>query len=167
MSKGRMSERLEPALVALRQILRATDLSSRALAKKCGLNPSQLILMQLVANQPGDGLTPGKLAQEMSLSQATVTTLIDKLTARGLLERSRDAGDKRRFFIRLTEAGKTMLDVAPDSLQERFSRGFAGLEDWEQAFILAALERTVGLLKAEDIDAAPVLDTGSIQSIEA
>ena len=155
-----MTDRLEPALIALRQILRATDISSRALAKQCGLTPSQLILMQITKDT--DSPTPSFLAKEASLSQATVTALIDKLEKRDLVCRRRDEGDRRRVYIELTDRGSRTLREAPDSLQTRFEKGFARLEPWEQSFLVAALERTAGLLDAEDLDAAPVLDVGAI-----
>ncbi len=158
-----MTDRLEPALIALRQILRATEISSRALAKQCGLTPSQLILMQIIAD--ASAATPSVLAREISLSQATVSALIDKLEARGLVRRRRDEADKRRVYVELTDLGAGTLQDAPDSLQQRFEKGFANLANWEQAFLVAALERTAALLDAEDIDAAPVLDVGAIGTL--
>ncbi len=158
-----MTERLEPALIALRRILRATEISSRALAKNCGLRPSQLILMQIIAN--ASAATPSFLAREVSLSQATVSALIDKLEARGLVRRRRDEADKRRVYVELTDLGAATLRDAPDSLQRRFEKGFANLPAWEQSYLVAALERTAALLDAEDIDAAPVLDVGAIGAL--
>lgn len=155
-----MPSRLDHALIALRQILRATEISSRALAKQCGLTPSQLIIMELIAK--AGGAAPSVLAKEISLSHATVTALIDKLEARNLLRRTPDKHDKRRIIVALTQEGATMLDTAPSILQQRFERGFEKLEEWEQSFLIAALERTVGLLDAEALDAAPVLDVGAI-----
>ncbi|NNE39641.1 MAG: MarR family transcriptional regulator [Marinicaulis sp.] len=155
-----MTDRLEPALIALRQILRATEISSRALAKDCGLTPSQLILMQITEDT--ENPTPSFLAKKASLSQATVTALIDKLEKREFVRRRRDDLDKRRVYVELTEYGSKTLRQAPDSLQTRFEKGFAKLEPWEQSFLVAALERTTGLLDAEDLDAAPVLDVGAI-----
>ncbi|MEZ5922124.1 MAG: MarR family transcriptional regulator [Parvularculaceae bacterium] len=158
-----MSDRLDLALVSLRQILRATELSSRALAKQCGLTPSQLIMMQIIRNW--NGASPGYLAKEISLTQATITALIDKLEERGLAYRERDEDDKRRIFVKLTEDGLRILDEAPDSLQQRFEAGFSKLEDWEQSMVVAALERIVALLEAKGIDAAPVLDVGAIGTL--
>ncbi|WP_375201843.1 MarR family winged helix-turn-helix transcriptional regulator [Hyphococcus sp.] len=155
-----MTSRLDHALIALRQILRATEISSRALAKQCGLTPSQLILMELIAKS--GGAAPSALAKEISLSHATVTALIDKLEKRSLLKRTPDATDKRRVTVLLTEEGAGILENAPSILQQRFERGFEKLEDWEQSFVIAALERTVALLDAEELDAAPVLDVGAI-----
>lgn len=155
-----MTDRLDAALIALRQILRATEISSRALAKTCGLTPSQLILMQII---DGDAnATAGFIAREASLSQATVTALLDRLEERGLVRRQRDVTDKRRIYVVLTEDGARTLREAPDSLQERFSARFAELQSWEQSFLVAAFERTASMLDATMLDASPLLDTGSI-----
>ena len=125
-----MTSRIDHALIALRQILRATEISSRALAKQCGLTPSQLILMELVSKSGGSA--PGELAKQISLSHATVTALIDKLEDRKLVKRTPDAADKRRVLVLLTEKGAGTLQSAPSILQQRFERGFAKLEEWEQ-----------------------------------
>ncbi|PQA88891.1 MarR family winged helix-turn-helix transcriptional regulator [Hyphococcus luteus] len=155
-----MTSRLDQALISLRQILRATEISSRALAKQCGLTPSQLILMEILAKS--GAAAPSALAKDVSLSQATVTALIDKLENRNLVERKSDEKDRRRVSVVLTSKGAATLENAPSLLQQRFERGFGKLEDWEQAFLVAALERTVALLDAEELDAAPVLDVGAI-----
>lgn len=155
-----MTSHLDNALIALRQILRATEISSRALAKQCGLTPSQLILMEMIAKS--GGATPSALAKEISLSHATVTALLDKLESRAFLKRMRNEHDKRRITVLLTEQGAAILENAPSILQQRFVRGFDKLEGWERSFLVAALERTVALLDAEELDAAPVLDVGSI-----
>lgn len=155
-----MTSRLDHALIALRQILRVTEISSRALAKQCGLSPSQLILMERIAES--GAATPGAIAKEISLSQATVTALIDKLENRMLVKRMPDAQDKRRINVVLTADGAAILETAPSLLQQRFERSFETLQEWEQSFLVAALERTVALLHAEELDAAPVLDVGAI-----
>ena len=50
----------------------------------------------------------------------------------------------------------------PDVLQDRFAARFEKLADWEQASVIAGLERVAALLNAEGIDASPVLDVGAL-----
>lgn len=157
-----METHSETALIALRQILRATEMNSRALAKAANLSPSQLILLQVLSRS--DGMTPGAIAKRLSISQATVTAMIDKLSGRGLVERQRDNADKRRVIIRITGDGEATMATAPDQLQEHFVKRFEALPEWERSFLIAALQRTASLLDAEEIDAAPVLDIGGITS---
>ena len=47
-------------------------------------------------------------------------------------------------------------------LQDQFNRQFTKLDEWEQTMILAALQRVAQMMDAEEIDAAPVLDIGSL-----
>lgn len=157
------SKRRDDALRALRQILRATELNSRALAKQSNLNPSQLILMHLLAKK-GE-MTAGSISKEISLTQATVTTLADKLEARDLIRRAKDTCDKRRVMLSLTSKGEHTLSEAPDMLQQRFSERFDTLKEWQQSYLIAALEQVADMLDAEDLDAAPVLDVGSVQTL--
>ncbi len=153
----------ENALVALRRILRATELNSRALAKQSGLNPSQLILMGLI--DKSGRISPGEAARTMSISQGTATVLADKLIAMGYLTKRRSHQDKRKFILELTDQGRDALVSAPDMLQERFTFAFEKLEDWEQSYLIGALERVANMLDAGDIDAAPVLDIGKISTL--
>jgi DNA-binding MarR family transcriptional regulator len=152
------------ALVALRQIIRATDMDGRQLAKQTGLTTSQLVVMQLLKRSPG--LTITKLAERVSLRQATVTALIDKLESRTLVQRKRSDLDRRRVELYLTEEGSAMIEAAPTILQERFIVQFDQLEDWEQSFILAALQRVASMLDAGELDASPVLSVGALDRTE-
>lgn len=155
-----MLNKSETALIALRQILRATELSSRALARESGLTTSQLIILQIIAKV--EDAVPSVIAREASLTQATVTSLIDKLEKRRMVKRRRDEEDRRRVLIDLTETGRRALSGAPDLLQNRFEARFMKLQEWEQSFLIAALERVASILDAEELDAAPVLDVGAI-----
>lgn len=155
-----MENRSETALITLRQILRATEISGRALAQKAGITSSQLIILQLVNNAPGQ--TPGTIAKKAGITQATVTSIMNKLEYRELIIRHRDTADKRRIFVSITEKGVESLSRAPDLLQERFVSRFSSLADWEQTYLISALERVASMLDAENLDAAPILDVGAI-----
>jgi DNA-binding MarR family transcriptional regulator len=158
-----ISEKSEAALIALRQILRATEINSRALAKQSGLSPSQLILLQVLSQSETE--TPGSLSKHLSLGQATITTLLDKLAELGMIARRKDETDRRRVLIEILDAGKRVVDETPGSLQMRFEARFSKLEEWEQSFLVAAVERIALMLDAEDIDASPVLDVGRITNL--
>lgn len=148
------------ALRAIRRILRAADRGGRRLAAASGLTPSQLLVLQEIERR-GE-VTPGAVASALQFGQATVTNIVDRLQADGLVTRERSDKDKRQMILRVTAEGRDRLETAPDMLQERFHRHFEALPAWEQAMILAALERLGEMLDAGDIDAAPLIDTGAI-----
>ena len=155
-----MDDRANTALIALRRILRVTELNARRLAAHSELTASQLLVMQHVARD-GKAL-PSAIAKAIDLKQATVTVLVNKLEEASLVTRRRDTQDRRRVWIELTDAGRAALDNSPDLLQNRFERGFDRLEEWEQAMIITTLERVAAILDAEEIEAAPVLDVGDL-----
>jgi hypothetical protein len=63
-------------------------------------------------------------------------------------------------------AGKEIVANTPDLLQMTFTSRFIELPHWEQAMILAAVERLAILLDAQGIDAAPLLDSRAIDRSE-
>lgn len=154
-------DRTDDSLIALRRILRATELYSRELAQSAGLTPAQLRVLQILKSKDGSA-TPKELATQMGVSQATVTALVDKIVTRGMAERIRSQTDRRQTNVVISEAGRTATDDAPDALQQRYVRAFEKLKDWEQAQLLASLERVAAMLDADDIDASPVLTAGEI-----
>jgi len=145
-------------LVALRRVIRATDLHSKRLSKHAGLTGPQLLIMRSIRDL-GE-VTIGTIAENVSLSQATVTTILDRLELRELVYRVRSTQDKRKVHAHLTEAGAELLAQAPNPLQEDFIQKYQSLEEWEQTMILAALQRVAHMMDADDIDASPVLTVG-------
>ena len=98
-------------LVALRRIIRATDLHSRKLGKQTGLTTPQLVIIKAVGDLKDP--TVSDIAKAVSLSLATVTTILNRLERNGLVNRVRSAVDRRRVIVTLTEAGQTLQGSAP------------------------------------------------------
>lgn len=154
-------DRIDSSLIALRRIVRSTELFAKEVRQITGVTPTQFRVLQIIAEQ---GFATAKaISTRMRVSQGTVTSLVDKLVRDGLVVRKKSALDRRQTDILLTEAGRVVLVDAPDPLQQRFVRKFAAMEDWEQAMLVASLERVATMLDAEDMDASPVLDTGEIR----
>ena len=157
---GWMENRSSQALIALRRILRVTELNARELARKSELTASRLLVLQHLAEN-GASL-PSVIARSIDLKQATMTVLLNRLDGDGLVTRQRDTKDRRRVWVELTDAGKAVLEKCPDLLQNRFESGFEDLQEWEQSMIITTLERVASILDADEIDAAPVLDVGDL-----
>lgn len=151
---------IDDVLVALRRVIRATDLHSKHLSKTTGLTSPQILLLHTV-REKGE-VTIGELAQDMSLSQATVTTIIDRLEKRELVFRERSKEDKRKVHAYLTDEGHEILKTAPVPLQDQFARHFADLQEWEKTMIISSLQRVAHMMDAQHIDASPVLDIGTL-----
>lgn len=147
----------EDILRALRRITRAIDLHSRQLASTYGLTGPQLVALRTIARK--GPTTPSQLAKEISLSQATITGIIDRLAARQLVKRRRSSKDRRHVSVSITSAGQALIDSAPSPLQERFAEQLASLSPEEQTIIRVTLNKVVHMMGGDDLDAAPVLST--------
>lgn len=151
----------DQVMIAIRKIVQAIDMNSRQLMKRVGLTGPQLVMLQEIANC--DEVAAGELARAVSLSQSTVTGILERLEKRQLITRRRCDDDKRRVLVHITETGTEILKSAPPIMQETFVERFSRIEEWEQSMILCAIQRLVTLMDAKTIEAAPFLaTTGSI-----
>ena len=147
-------------LIALRRIMRATDMQSQQLSRQSGLTVPQLLVMQAIAKEGSPSTST--LARHIVVSHATVTRIIDRLERDGVVKREKSSKDKRVVNVSLTDAGKSKLDAAPEPLQAEFLRKYRELESWEQQMLKSSLLRIATMMDAEDLDAAPILQTGAI-----
>jgi len=157
-------EKSDEALILLRQIIRATDMQEKEISRSTGLTLPQLMVMQTLRNN--SPITTGELAKEISLTQATVTSILDRLEKKGLVARERGVDDKRKVWLHLTNDGWELMKGAPTTQQSLFTRRFDDMQNWEQSMVVSALERVAFMLDAQHLDAAPVLDIGQLDRTE-
>ncbi len=150
----------DEVLIALRRIIQSIDLHSRYLVRQFGLTGPQLVILQELSKL-GE-VSVGELSKAISLSQATVTGILERLAKRSLITRRRSEIDRRRVLVQATSECKELLKNAPPPMQESFIKQFSNLEDWEQMMILSSLQRLVSMTDAKKIDASPFLTTGPI-----
>ncbi|WP_353850231.1 MarR family winged helix-turn-helix transcriptional regulator [Streptomyces phaeoluteigriseus] len=84
--------------------------------RRAGLSRAEFDLLGAL-RRTGHELTPGELARETFSSGAAVTKRVKQLTERGLVERRGDARDRRVAHLRLSEAGRALVDgIMPEQL---------------------------------------------------
>ena len=93
---------LAPLLEGLRPLTRVSD--------RTGVTPRLLVLMRLLADGP---LSVTEQAQRLEVSRPVVADLSARLESMGLAQRERDADDRRRVRIALTDRGRRVCDDAP------------------------------------------------------
>ncbi|MEU3526359.1 MarR family transcriptional regulator [Streptomyces sp. NPDC038707] len=122
--------------------------------RRAGLSRPEFDLLGAL-RRTGHELTPGELARETFSSGAAVTKRLKQLTERGLVERRGDTRDRRVAHVRLTEAGRGLVDgILPEQLAYETAvlsvlppgdqDGLAGL----LAELLDRLEGRMGALRA-------------------
>ena len=86
-------------------------------------------------------LSPGVIAERLIVTAATITTVLDTLERRGMVERTIDQADRRRQLVSITPAGRQAVDAfLPQivTIQTELMRGFT--ED-ERAQLTSYLDR--------------------------
>lgn len=92
-------------------------------------------------------LTPGRLAAETLVTSGTMTNRLDRLSARGLVERRPSPTDRRGVVVVLVEAGLTLVDATLTDLlaaEHRLVAALSGADQAEVAGHLRTLLREVG-----------------------
>lgn len=156
MSSTPQTELDESILRSLRRISRAIGLYSRQIASRYQLTTPQLVCLRHLRSEP---CSPGELARAISLSPPTVTGILDRLEARGLIVRERHPSDKRRLVVGITDEGLQLLRAAPMPLHEKFAANLARLGNGDQLQIDKTLKQVVAMMEAEHLDAMPFLDS--------
>src|SRR4051794_8858111 len=115
-----------------------------------GLNPTAVPALVAVMDAPGGGepLTAGRLGAAVDLSSASVTALLDRLEKVGHIRRTRDADDRRRVVLEMSDAAMAAGAEHFGGLQRDLAAAMEGYTDEELAvvrrFLLdmtAAIER--------------------------
>ena len=142
-------------LIALRRVIRAVDIYSRKLNSDLGLTTPQLLCLDVVSKS--DTLTLTDLAKNVNLGVSTVNGIVDRLEVKGYLLRKRSVKDRRKVYLEISDEGSEIVLRAPSLLQDKFSDSLLKLSEVEQMDITKSLERVVGLMEAEGVDASPNL----------
>lgn len=82
----------------------------KPLLDELGLTYPQYLVMLVLWE--GDGLMVSELGQRLYLDSGTLTPLLKRLEASGLVSRMRDVADERRVHIHLTAAGRRLKTKA-------------------------------------------------------
>lgn len=79
----------------------------------------------LLAIEGRDAHTPGKVADALGVSRTTVTGMLDRLEAEGLLTRTVDPADRRCFVLQLTPRGQELVREINGNRREHMARAVA------------------------------------------
>lgn len=156
-SRGRSRDRAT-ALTALRGLIGSLTHSARAIEAHTGITNAQLFLLrQFTTAAP---LSVNELAERIHARQNTVSSVLARLTAAGLVEKVRAPDDRRRVALSLTPRGRRLLARAPASPTEGLIASLHAMPPREVRRLAVGLCALVAQLKL-DIDEAPLLFEGA------
>jgi len=80
------------------------------------------------------------LAEAMDVSQASATGIVDRMEQRGLVERGRDAEDRRVVRVAITDEGRRLVAGMANDRREHLAQMLAEFTDDElRAFLTGAV----------------------------
>lgn len=145
---------VERAMNAVRSIVRAQRINTRAIELKMGISLAQLFVLQQLAERPSDSLND--LAERTATHQSSVSVVVRRLVERGLVSRTSSSADKRRIEIALTPSGRALLTDAPTTIQMQLITGLSHMSADEQGELADLLENWLQAAKI-DLAAPPMI----------
>lgn len=103
------------------------------------LTPPQVAVLRVVGQQPG--LNQQAVAARLGVLPSTVVTLVDRLEARGLVQRERSSTDRRQYALRLSASAADELRRLREVVRRHDEAMTAALDADERAQLLTLLQK--------------------------
>lgn len=128
----------------IRRIFHVVTEQSRKIEHETGLTGSQLWVIKIL-----DATSPIKvtdLARRMYLHPATMVGLLDRLEAKGMVQRTRSDRDRRVVHIVITDRGRELVRNSPEISQGLLVNGLEPLSEKKVRIVSEGLEQIVRIL---------------------
>jgi len=138
-------DRVEMAGHLIRRLHQQSTQIFQAQAQAAGLDLTsvQFAALDAIAGQPG--IDQASLAVTISFDRATIGGVIDRLEAKGLVERVVSDQDRRARQLHLTTEGKRLLRASRPVVEALQAEILAPLSDRERGTFLALASKALGL----------------------
>ena len=90
-----------------------------------------------------DGISNRELSKESGLAMSSLTTMLERMEEKKLLERSVDENDKRKILIFLTDYAKSLKSEYDEISDKMTEISFEGISDEERLAFEATLEKVL------------------------
>ena len=135
-----MAERV-PRLFLFKQIHDALEKSVNNGIREMGLTFSQASVLRILSNASGCQMSMKELEKALHVAQSTTARIVLNMERNGLVDSFGDASDKRVKYIRLTEKGKTLNEVARQKKDADETAMYSGFSEEEKQLFFSMLER--------------------------
>jgi len=134
-----------PTLRCVVRAYQAFDLMSDAHIRKLGLTSPQFDIIVTLGNTPG--MTCREIGERTLITKGTLTGVLDRLEAKGLLVREESAEDRRSFIIKLTAKGQTLFETIFPTHLAHMDQYLGQLSPQDRAAIEQSLNRFRAVLR--------------------
>jgi DNA-binding MarR family transcriptional regulator len=133
---------IQGVLEGIRHLVRLVRLSHVEAKRRVGLSAAQLFVLQTL--EEARGLSLKDVAERTATDQSSVSAVVARLVASGVVERRRSAEDRRRLVLGLTPRGRVLVRRGPARLAQHALVGALGrLSTSEQRTLARLLQRVV------------------------
>lgn len=101
--------------------------------------------------------TSTAISRYLNLNISTTSGIINRLEKKSLVARLPKSGDKRITPVALTSKGQKLLNASPELMHEQLTKKLKQLPTEEIEQINTVLEKLVGYLNIEGIDASAMI----------
>lgn len=106
-----------------------------------GISTGRYVVLLAIAEAGPEGIASSVMADQLNVTRATVTGLLDNLERDGLVDRLRRKDDKRRVDVFLTKKGQALMkSMMPDHC-ERVASAMGGLTNAEKRQMIEYLHK--------------------------
>ncbi|MEU2348880.1 MarR family transcriptional regulator [Modestobacter sp. NPDC049651] len=147
MAEDAAAARLHVSLL-LRRLTVELDAVGARFAEAHGLNPTDVRALVAVmdAARTGRPMTAGRLGEAVGRTSASVTALLDRLERMGHLHRVRDADDRRRVVLEMSETAMSAGAEHFGGLQRDLAAAMEPYSDEELALVERFLQDVIGVV---------------------
>ena len=112
-------------------------------SKNCGPAVKREIILAILCDSDGS-MRQNRLAEAFRVSPSTLSEMLNKLEADGLITRSTDPADRRATLLSLTESGKKRAEEIKGETKKRFAEIFRELSEDEKQQLISLLHKIDG-----------------------
>lgn len=132
-----------------RELSTQTVFFHEAIARKLGLNATDTRCLDLISRAGENRVTAGYLGKATGLTTGAVTGILDRLEKAGMVERERDASDRRKVFVRPVPEAMRRVGPLYDKLGAATMKLASSYQTQELELINDFLQRNLALLKEQ------------------
>lgn len=133
-----------PTTTALDQLIQVAGAVEPAVARRAGLSTSEL---QAMRHLVGGSCGPVELSHLLGVTSAASSGVVDRLAARGHVERRPHPDDGRRTRVEVTPSGRAEIEALMRPVLERLADAEAGLDEQERAVVRRYLDSATSTLR--------------------
>lgn len=94
--------------------------------------------------------TSSKLAEVFHVNKSAITAIINRLSAKGYIERVPDERDRRVIYLQLTDRGNEVVEQGEEKIQKVVGAYLSQLEEDELAAFLRTFEKLAAIVNEKD-----------------